>query len=119
MTRRNPEKKVEVDLSGDVVVPKVVKQEKKPKRKIIEEKNIEEKDMQCEIAPALTIDDLRQKLIDTACLILDKFKNNQHQLTNTHELLDVSLRIYHEVNAVDVKDDIKSVINKCLSENKE
>ena len=31
MTRRNPEKKVEVDFSGDVVIPKVVEQKKKTK----------------------------------------------------------------------------------------
>lgn len=46
-------------------------------------------------------------------------KIKRQQLPNSSELLDVSLRIYHEVNAVDVKDDIKSVISNCLSENKE
>ena len=118
MTRRNPEKKVEVDFSGDVVIPKVVEQKKKTKSKNVEEKNIEEKkDMQCKIAPALTIDDLRQKLIDTACFTLEKIK--RQQLPNSSELLDVSLRIYHEVNAVDIKDDIKSVISTCLSQNEE
>lgn len=43
MTRRNPEKKVDIDLSGDVVIPKVVEQKKKTKSKNVEEKNIEEK----------------------------------------------------------------------------
>lgn len=115
MTRRNPEKKVDIDLSGDVVIPKVVEQKKKTKSKNVEEKNIEEKkDMQCKIAPALTIDDLRQKLIDTACFTLDKVKNSQ--LTNVKELLDVSLRIYHELNACDITDSVKDVIDKYLSE---
>lgn len=46
-------------------------------------------------------------------------KIKRQQLPNSSELLDVSLRIYHEVNAVDVKDDIKSVISNCLSQNEE
>lgn len=113
MTRRNPEKKVDIDLSGDVVIPKV--QDKKPKRKTNENKNSEgKKDMQCDVTTVLTVEDLRQKLIDTACFMLDKVKNNH--VNNASELLDISLRIYHDINAFDVKDDIKDVINKSEQE---
>ena len=113
MTRRNPEKKINIDFDSDLVVARDTagkdanNGEKKnyvvkSKKVFTSKKEVKE----------ITTDDIKQELLKTAYSILDKYNKN---LSNSPELVHLALSIYLSIKE---KEDmlIDNIYDECKKE---
>ncbi len=102
MTRRNPEKKINIDFDSDLVVARDTADEDinngEKKSSVVKSKKAstfkkEVKD--------ITTEDIKQELLKTAYSILNKYNNN---LNNSPELVHLALSIYLSVKEEELEE---------------